>query len=578
MAPQSSRINFPITDNDSNFKKTKHPDGEFEFDSKLFENNKKNNRMLDQNSEQDSLESDRSVIPHSKKWSLEKRIGSIMTALFEHILFCGLTCGWSSIQYVYQQSCYCLPDSPIVYESVSYDFTCDTNELSFENNDTIIDADLTYELEKIVRNAQQLELANILKVALMSFTITGFLWGLLFDKIGSRKFRFLMTLILFTGFLIAFQATKELGWLLYLAMPLIQTGGITIYTTNLKLHTLIPKYQGIIMQFLNGGYEASACTLILAKILFVSYGFSATTFWLIWAIISFPYLMNRTCLLMPKNQIIDEQEITSKNNQKFEELEESLLHVESGKEEIPTDLSTINENKSDDESLEKQATNISEEQDTLPEKTFLQCIKSRSYVLHTFWFVCMDFWNASFFTMFLSWATWLTNSDDDRTSYWVNIWSTIQLVGMPLGIIIGGVYDRVRTIRYNSTKNSRASTLQAIASVTFITTTMGVTASLLSSIRTENLQWVTFIIQLCYRSSLYGNNAQALLSLYPSSQFGKLYGFTFVFTIFSLFSTTYVLEFAQRLDSFAWVNRGYTCLMGLGYVYPIYLVYKSFRV
>lgn len=194
--------------------KKKRKDRELPKQHPLFqEQNAKNNHQKQQN------------LPHNLRWSAPKRWISIFSGLIEHILFCGLMCGWSSIQYVYQQSCYCLPEDLLVYENHAYNFTCGNNYLKFPEVDDPI---LIDELTKKVRNQQQLSLAIVMRVAFQCFIITGFFWGLLFDKIGTRYFRILMMVLLSLGCGLASLADQDKFFLLYLAMPLIQISGISL--------------------------------------------------------------------------------------------------------------------------------------------------------------------------------------------------------------------------------------------------------------------------------------------------------------------------------------------------------------
>lgn len=368
------------------------------------------------------------------------------------------------------------------------------------------------------------------------------------------------------------------------------------------------------MQLLNGGFEASACTFILAKYLFQVYEKPATYFWTIWLVISLPYLLIRTMFYMPKKHIIEENKYTGKG---LVEREKNLLSddkstpsdEELGLVEVfltrpravsfdPSDFLTDTSTTTDLQKMKNKKLLFTAKShprlnpESMPnlaigpttmvpnyvayEKSFIGCIKTKTYLLHICWFVLMDFWNVTFYTAFLSWASWLSDRDNHKINMWINAWSIFQFCGMPFGMLVGGVYDRVKSNSNKKAENDlKSSSLLATASVTAITTLVGILSAFLASFKIEWVQWITFVLQLTYRSSLYGNNAQALLGLYPTNQFGKLYGFTFLATFIGAEMTTLVIKLAMKFESFTLIYRCYSLLMSLGFTYPAYLYYKS---
>ena len=180
-------------------------------------------------------------------------------------------------------------------------------------------------------------------------------------------------------------------------MPLIQVGGMTIYTTNLQLPSLFPNNQGVMITMINGAFEAAACTFVIAKWIYTSYRVAnaANIFWWTWLVLSATILFGRTFFLMPKIRIIDkkpEQQETSPLNEK-------------------------NEIKHDD-----------------TKSNFLSEVLSLKFILHVCWFVMLDGWNIMFISCFLSWSNFLTKGDEEGQSYWVTIWGFAQFIGAPMSI------------------------------------------------------------------------------------------------------------------------------------------------
>ena len=576
--------------------------------------------------------------PHSQKWSSNKKYTSILTGLLEHILFCGLICGWNNIQYVYQQSCYCLPKESDEFELKSenetqYNYNCGNNTLYFyqiakdnstsqtENNfvNQTENPDLYKDLTKQVRNFQQYELAVIQRFSVQTYLITAFLWGFLYDNLlGTRKFRIVTSCLIIFGCFIGSLATLDNEYLLWIAIPLIQIGGTTIHMTNLKLNVLIPKIEGVIMQLMNGAYGASACTFLLAKLAYIYYDFQANQFLFVWGCFALPYLMIRTFFLMPNNQIIPEKSYTGEVLEERERaLTGNVLNVDisqsvnkpSQKASIMDSIHEIPNSRYRDSLIDSISTttdsdpiNIDYEQDkklaialTLqmdtnpiskiikqPERSFWSCIKTRTYLLHTIWFVSLDYWNMTFYVAFLSWATWMANGDDAGVQKWTNAWAIIQFTGLPFGIFIGSIYDKVKRRRESQKvsdqikRSDRFSSLQASSIVCGLTTLMGVLASFTASFQIESLQWITMLLQLIYRCSLYGNNAQALLDLYPRSQFAKLLGLTFLGSFLGAEACTQLVKISLQYG-FSMVYKANSVFLACCFIYPVWLYLKSYK-
>lgn len=488
---------------------------------------------------------------HVEKWSNTKRTVSVVTASLECLLFCGIIFGWPGISYVYEQNCYFIKDGG--------EYPCPT-----ENNTeatylvtTCTPKNLT-NIPSCVIEHQQLQLATVLQRSVQGFILTVFFCGLFYDKFGTRLFRFLVSTLFIIGCGLFTQATRGSEILLFYAGPLVQIGGMATYTSNLKIASLFPKYQGTLIAFVNGALEASACTFLVAKILYQYYDLEPTTFWWIWLCLAVPLLNARTALFMPKIQIREKLD-------ELEEVDQKLKRSELDEEQ----------EKAAEENAEKKADAEANNMN------FFHHVLSWQYFLHVFWMFLLDFWNITFIGLFSSWCGWLVSSSGSMTdltteelgdkSTWTNIWGVYQFVGAPMAMVVGMIMDRTRTRVLKATGDKRLAQLQSTALVLAITALLGAASAMLASQKNQPLQWVTFTLQLTFRACLYGNNAAALLMLYPPALFGKLYGVTMLFTFGGAEMGPLILKYIQDESSFDDVYKIISILLLFSLIYPVYL-------
>jgi len=468
---------------------------------------------------------------HIEKWSYAKRSSSVITASIENLLFCGVVFGWPSIAYVYKDTCYFIPEN----------ITC------IPGNITVLD--------KALQDQQDLELANVLRRAVQAFILTVFLWGLLYDAVGTRKFRIAMAAIYCAGCLCATQATRGTEFLLVVACGLVQIGGMSIYTTNLKVPSLFPELQGTFIALLNGGLEASACTFLIAKYMYQWLGLEGTVFWWIWLALSVPFMLFRTACQMPKDQIIEKLD--------------SLDHID---QEI---------HRAEMTDLQQEAAEKAAEAAESEEPGFVSYISRPEYGIHVLWMVILDFWNITFIALYLNWSAWLvsatgdmvdlTEEERDAHSLWINLWSFAQFIGAPMAMLVGIVMDKTRIRVFAKTGDKRLAQIQSTALVLGITSLMGVCSAFIASHHVLQLQYITFVLQLTFRACLYGNNAATLLMLYPPKYFGKLYGLTMLFTFVGAEMTPHLLQYIQDESTFGAVYKMMSALMSVSLLYPFYL-------
>ena len=573
---------------------------------------------------------------HHEKWSIGKKTTSIASGCIENTLFNGLLFGFNSIQYVYQYTCYALPktmtglpeksnnnnntansshslisslistknepecdklQTGIVYKlqrNECYSSLSDfndpnklqnmteifNNQLSFtiqENNVGPVPTNFTISyanainsngdklelynnLTQCVRGYQQAELGNIMKRAAQCFIMVAFLLGLLWDKIGTRAYRTLVHVLYLLGSISLSTADckdASRDYLFY-GYILIHCAGMATFSTNLRIPGIFPAKQGLVIQLINGAFEASACTLLIAKVVFFEWqGLGATTFWTVWACVAPVIFFVRTFFFMPKMWVRNKREVNEK-------IGEQVSAIEA---ENPENVKMVEASASKGKKQTKTSS---------ASPSFFGTIFSSQYACHLWWYFIMDSWNITFFINYLPWAEWLTSNDLQRTSFWVNMWAFSQFAGAPLAMLVGLFYDMKKKSYERKTGDPTIALLRACSATIIITTTVGVMATFLSSYKIENLQWLTFILQLTFRACLYGNHAQALQLLYPQELFGKLYGFSVIPTFIGAEAAGHIVKMATGYGiEFSLIYKVFTGLLATAYVFPIYLHLKS---
>merc|ERR1719186_201270 len=83
-----------------------------------------------------------------------------------------------------------------------------------------------------------------------------------------------------------------------------------LFTTNLRITSLFPDFQGTVVQFINGALEASASTFLIAKFLYEYFEIEPSVFWWIWFVLGVLIVGLRTGFLMPRVQVRDKEEVS----------------------------------------------------------------------------------------------------------------------------------------------------------------------------------------------------------------------------------------------------------------------------
>ena len=187
--------------------------------------------------------------------------------------------------------------------------------------------------------------------------------------------------------------------------------------------------------------------------------------------------------------------------------------------------------------------------------------------------------NYFFFSSFITWLGDLVVEKSFDT--YVNAFGVCQFFGIvcaPLnGFLIDGVKYHHRSFRDKSSIN-----LLAIAVSSCVTSSWGLLFSLCVLIPVPQLQYVSFVLQVAFRSFLYGGNASFIALVFPIEHFGKIYGMTMTLGgIISLLQyPLYSLVLRSFDGNFFVMNIIFLILTALTYIHPVamYLTSKKVQV
>lgn len=142
----------------------------------------------------------------------------------------------------------------------------------------------------------------------------------------------------------------------------------------------------------------------------------------------------------------------------------------------------------------------------------------------------------------------------------------------------GFMVDKL-TRKFSLKLDSKKAKLRALACSTMTTCVVAVLFSVFVMIPSLNVQFVSFVLQVVFRSFLYGGCSNFIAVSYPSEHFGKLYGINqtiaSLFLIFQLPINRWVTY--NLKNCFTQVNKLFIVVSLSTIVHPIFLFVKSKR-
>ncbi|XP_072042698.1 equilibrative nucleobase transporter 1-like [Amphiura filiformis] len=170
-----------------------------------------------------------------------------------------------------------------------------------------------------------------------SFVLQGslFLFGVLFDNLGTRFTRLLLHILLVAGFVTMLLSSPSLPQLLFPGMILLALGGGQFIPANFQIGNLFKNHHATVRATLSGAFDSSAAVFVLVKLGYDG-GISLQTSFAIMIGITALFLIN-TFLLMPvdhihssKDDSNQDDEINNPNDETRSDNQERVSHIVRG--------------------------------------------------------------------------------------------------------------------------------------------------------------------------------------------------------------------------------------------------------
>lgn len=473
---------------------------------------------------------------------------SVLTAVVELVFFSGLIFGWSSITYVLQKegffSYLCsLPGN----ESSTTPATSRENASSSPPENEVVSQKCKFQDESF---------NLVFTVASFMLSISTLVNGYIFDRFGTWVARIIAIVLFSLGAVMLSFINVQTSILLYPAMCCFAIGGILLLVTNMQLGNLFPRFKSSIITLMNGSLDSSSVVFLLVKLAYDS-GISFN-FIFLFILFCTLFLWMRTFLFLPQAHV---PVSVPKKTYQYGLHDCTALCSKSDSEEI-----ALKEN----EAIEKKTSSGFD----LDQITFWSCMKTWHFWTNFFHFSVLQLRNYFFFSSFYSWLKNIL--PESQINVYLTTFGICQFFGMVCAPLNGVLMDAVK--HFNKSKKSKISlSLTATSLSAFVTSTWGVLFSLCILLPYPELQYFSFVLQVIFRSFLYGGNASFIALLFPIHHFGKIYGMTLTLSgIVSLLQFPFFTMVLRVFEGdFLIINVVFLIFCFLSYVHPVYLYVKS---
>lgn len=458
-----------------------------------------------------------------------KYVCTLVTGVVECLFYSGLLFGWASLVFVLKEENYFCADSNV---SVDASTTVTPGEepgfsanssisgaSNFSATTTLFTATAVKDLNGSIKDIkdcstqQSVQLNTVFIVASMLLSFSTFPNGYIFDTMGTWVARVIALILFSIGCILASVSSPETSWLLYASMSFMSIGGILLLVTNLQIGNLFGKYRSSVITLLSGSLDSSSFVFLIFKALHQS-GVQLNAMFQVMAC-STVLLWLRTFILLPRKKypfplpkdynygVLDctkansneENELSMKNG--IDSEEKMALKIKAA-ESVPT---------------------------ARPLPPMMYFVKSTLFWGNALHFSILQLRNYFYMGMLNDSLLQMTNETSILSSY-LTVFGTCQLFGFlcaPMnGLLVDGVSKILRK------KNMDAGTIRLLAaSYSAITTTvLGIVFSIFVSIPYLPVQYGSFVLQVVFRSFLYGGNYNFIATIFPGQHYGKLYGLT----------------------------------------------------
>lgn len=337
------------------------------------------------------------------------------------------------------------------------------------------------------------------------------------------KNRFKITISETIGLIFLFFVDENNPNYLYPGTILISMSGIMVLVTNMQVANLFPENRSTVLTLLNGVYDSSSCTFMVFKVLYDAERLSYSQIFII-LLCGTVLMWIRTFFMMPK-----EKTIPWPVPQEYDfGVGDWIPAIRKSEREIQDILMQLRERAGSHES------NISETFDTKnQDKSFkeqimssVEHLKSTSYISFNIWFIATNLRHVFFVSSVNAWLTRIPDSDCDFVSNYTNYFGIAQFFGFAFAPMAGLLIDGLekyfeRSIGFAQREPYKTACGMALVATSIIGIVFTITAM-------ANHVMVTLILEVLFRAFTYGVHATFITLLFPSENFGFLYGVSFL--------------------------------------------------
>ena len=466
-----------------------------------------------------------------------KSIASVSTAVIECLTGAGIIFGWQGINSVLQKEKYFL--------------YC--QEVNVTNGSNVID-----NCTKENYEYQNSQLLNVYIVATLALSFSTLFNGWFFDKFGTFAARSLASFLFLSGCLMMIFSGPSFSGILYPAMCCFAVGGILLLVTNIQTGNLFAEGRSSIITLLNGSLDSSSFMFLLVKMMYDA-NLKLSLIFTLFAVLT-AFQVARTFFLMPVRII------------PFPLPKNFKLGVFIKKQNYGTDKEMIDLNK-DDDSKEKELMLKPSNKQT---SQLTKCFMNISFWLNVMHLGLLQVRNYFYLGTVSNHLIGLT--EDKNIDSYITVFGICQLFGAcfaPLNGVLLDVFIKVFSKNYNP----EAAKMRALSISLFTTSMLGIVFSVSCSVNILNVQYISFVLQVVFRSFLYGGSASFIALSFPGEYFGKLYGVTMtVAGVIGLLLFPLKTLHANMDYDFSVINYSFVVVCVLTLVHPICLWMKSIKV
>jgi len=340
--------------------------------------------------------------------------------------------------------------------------------------------------------------------------------------------------------------------------------GIMVLVTNMQVANLFPEKRSTVLTLLNGVYDSSSCTFMVFKVLYDAERLSYFQIFII-LLCGTIIMWIRTLFMMPKDKTIP---WPVPHEYDFG-VADWLPTLRKSEREIQDILSALR-NRTD-----SQESNLSETVDVKnQDKTFMDQIKSSadhlkstSYISFNIWFIATNLRHVFFVSSVNAWLTRIDGSDCDFVSEYTNYFGIAQFFGFAFAPMAGLLIDGLekyfeRSIGFAQREPYKTACGMALVATSIIGIIFTLTAM-------ADYVMVTLILEVLFRAFTYGVHATFITLLFPSDNFGFLYGISFLIGGVTGFLAIPLFDLAMGMLSgdFFLINVFFIVLLGVSTVW-----------